>query len=341
MSVPRPVHDGSSHNARRIEVVTTETEGMIESGFGSLATCRGISECLSSEYPLVQFNNVTSERDLEEIVARAPDLVVLCVKYIFDDKAGRIIWLSDYFGKRSIIHTGSDFATLNFDSNKSRAKTILRNKGMRTAEYFLAQPGAFESGAKLPLPFPLFVKPLSAANGNGIDADSMVHDFTAFEAKVAAVAKTYGKAALVEQVLTGREFTVAVLGDSKDATGLVMPVEVIVPPNENGDRILGHQAKTENEEQLCVVEGPLHARLVDYAGQAFALLGGRDFGRIDIKLDAAGAPHFLEANLVPGMTPGSSYFPRACKINAGMSYGAVVLKIVDLALTRARKAAAV
>jgi D-alanine-D-alanine ligase len=41
------------------------------------------------------------------------------------------------------------------------------------------------------------------------------------------------------------------------------------------------------------------------------LLGARDFGRIDIKLDEYGKPNFLEANLVPGMTPGTSYFPRA------------------------------
>lgn len=341
MSVVGPKHNGTRIVDRRIEVVTTETTGMKESGFGSVETCKGISDILATTYPLVQFNNVASEQDLDAIVARAPELVVLCVKYVFDDKAGRVIWLSDYFEERGVPHTGSDFATLDFDSNKSRAKTVLRNKGVRTADYFLAHPGAFSSPARLPLPFPLFVKPLNAANGNGIDADSMVHDFQALETKVAAVVAEFGKAALVEEVLPGREFTVAILGHDVTGPKLIMPVEIIVPPNDNGDRILGHHAKTANCEEIQKVEGPLHARVADFARRAFQALGARDFGRIDIKLDSNGAPHFLEANLVPGMTPASSYFPMACRINVDLPYEGIVLKIVDLALGRAWKTAAV
>lgn len=333
--------DGSSTDYRRIEVVTTETDGMKESGFGSVATCEGIADCLAPTYRMTRFNKVTRAQDLEAIVARDPELVVLCVKYVFDDENDQIIWLSDYFDQHSVRHTGSSFATLDFDSNKSRAKTLLRNKGLRTADYFLAHPGAFRTEASLPLPFPLFVKPLNAANGNGIDADSMVHDFAAFEAKVAAIVLEFGKAAMVEQVLTGPEFTVAVFDDRPGRTRLIMPVEIVVPPNENGDRILGHQAKTENHEELRPLEGALHTRIADYAGQAFSALGAREFGRIDIMLDAAGAPHFLEANLVPGMTPDSSYFPRACSINVGMPYDNVILKIAELALSRAKKTAAI
>lgn len=85
---------------------------------------------------------------------------------------------------------------------------------MATAKFFLAQPGLFKTERHLRLPLPLFVKPLDAANGNGIDENSLVHDFASYEAKVVEIFTTYGNRALVEEVLPGREFTVAVLDDS-------------------------------------------------------------------------------------------------------------------------------
>jgi D-alanine-D-alanine ligase len=169
---------------RHIEVVTTETAGMKETGFGSLETCRRVRDALKSRYTRVHFNEVQSERDLERIVDRAPDLVVLCVKYVVDEKQGAKIWLSDYFSQCDVPYTGSDRATLEFDSDKSKAKNALLENGVATAKYFLAHPGMFKNEGHLSLPLPLFVKPLDAANGNGVDENSLVHDFASYEAKV-------------------------------------------------------------------------------------------------------------------------------------------------------------
>ncbi|MBO6690347.1 MAG: D-alanine--D-alanine ligase [Henriciella sp.] len=317
-----------------IEIVTTETAGMRESGFGSVETCRGIADVLGREHSGVRFNLVTSKSDLREIVDRRPDLVILCVKYIFDDLGGEVIWLSDFFDRNELLHSGSAFKTLEFDSNKSIAKTFLRNKGVATAEFFLARPEQFSVDEELPLDYPLFVKPLDAANGNGIDDDSIVRDFASFEAKTRSVVDNFGRVALVERVLTGREFTVAILGEGSNQSPHAIPVEIIAQPNKHGDRILGAEAKTANREVLQAVHGELRSRVAEFALRAFGALGGRDFGRIDIKMDARGVPHFLEANLVPGMTRDSSYFPEACRIDAGLSYRDVVLKILDLTLQR-------
>ncbi len=326
--------DGQSSFGKRIEVVTTQTEGLKESGFGSQSTCQGIVEILANNYSSVRLVNALSLHDLEKIVGRSPDLVVLCVKYIFDDETGSVIWLSEYFGERNIPFTGSNFQTLDFDSNKSRAKTLLKNKGIRTADYFLARPGEHTSIEDVPLSFPLFVKPMNAANGNGIDEFSIVHDFKSFKNRVAFVVQHFGQAALVEQVLTGREFTVAVLESGRNNPSLVMPIEIVAPTNIMGDRILGYEVKTKNNEEIRPVKGPLRRHLIQFALAVFNALGVRDFGRIDIKLDAEGNPNFIEANLVPGMTPNTSYFPKACQIDGDMSYESVVLKMVELSLSR-------
>lgn len=324
---------------RHIEVVTTETTGMKETGFGSVETCRTVCDVLKSRYTTVRFNKVGNERDLERIVNRKPDLVVPCVKYVVDEEVGAKTWLSDYFSRHDVPHTGSTSATLEFDSNKSKAKRILLGKGVATAKFFLARPGRYLNETQLPLPLPLFVKPMDAANGNGVDENSLVHDFASYRAKVEDIFTTFGAPALVEEFLPGREFTVSVLDDSANNFRSVFPVEIVAPKNVKGDRVLGHQAKSGNREQLSIVEEPALAAVSALAEKVFAVLGVRDFGRIDVKMDARGVPHFIEANLVPGMTPGTSYFPRACEISRAMSYQSVVLKIAQFALGRSELSA--
>ena len=324
---------------RHIEVVTTETTGMKETGFGSVETCRRVCDVLKSRYTQVHFNKVENERDLKRIVARKPDLVVLCVKYVVDEEEGAKIWLSDYFSQYGVPYTGSNRAALEFDSDKSKAKIVLLENGLATAKFFLAQPGLFIGEGHLPVPLPLFVKPLDAANGNGVDENSLVHDFASYEAKVEEIFTTYGVAALVEEVLPGREFTVAVFDDHAHSRRLILPVEIVVPKNAKGDRVLGHQAKSGNSEKLSKIEDPALTAVSVLASKVFSVLGARDFGRIDVKMDAHGIPHFIETNLVPGMTPGTSYFPRACDIDGTMSYESVALKIVELALSRSELSA--
>jgi D-alanine-D-alanine ligase len=319
---------------RHIEVVTTDTTGMKETGFGSVETCRRVCDVLKSRYAHVHFNKAQSERDLKRIVDREPDLVILCVKYIVEGEQDAKIWLSDYFSQYDIPHTGSNRATLEFDSDKSKAKNVLLEKGVATAKFFLAQPGWFVNERHLPLSLPLFVKPLDAANGNGVDENSFVHDFAGYEAKVAEICTTYLTPALVEEVLPGREFTVAVLDDPAHNCRLILPVEIVAPENAKGDRVLGFREKSSNREKLLKMKEPVLTAISALVTKVFSVLGVRDFGRIDVKMDAHGIPHFIEANLVPGMTPETSYFPRACDINRMMSYEGVVLKIAEFALNR-------
>jgi D-alanine-D-alanine ligase len=42
----------------------------------------------------------------------------------------------------------------------------------------------------------------------------------------------------------------------------------------------------------------------------------------------------MEANLVPGMTAGSSYFPKACEIEGEISYDKMIGLILDEGLRR-------
>lgn len=281
----------------------------------------------------VRLNVCKSRDELDEIVTRNPSLVVLAVKYIpleNDDD----IWLSDYFSRHGINFTGSSRDVLKCDSNKVLAKMRLKNRGVNTAQYFVAVPGQFKCEEKLPLAFPLFLKPMDAANGNGIDDLSFVTNFSEFESKVLSLHRLYHIPVLVEEYLDGQEFTVSVIRTANNKL-LVSPIEIVPPESINGLRILGQKAKHDNQEELRAIKlDEIKNKVKKLAIDSFLSLGARDFGRIDIMANKFGDCFFIEANLVPGMTLGSSYFPESCKIEHGLTYDKVIQLILENGLAR-------
>jgi len=317
-----------------IELITTPNDELKESGFGSLKACNSVLKSIHKMGYRAQLTLCTSRTDLEEVVRRKPDLVILAVKYIpINNKTN--IWLSDFFAQKEINFSGSTRDILEFDSNKVLAKTHLTNKGIKTADYFLTVPGQYNTENDLPISFPLFLKPLDAANGNGIDDLSFVTNFKEYESKVLSLYSTFNQPILVEEYLDGREFTVAII-KKRDKKLVVSAVEVIPPTSNHGLRILGAQAKKDDSEKLIeIIDDEVKNKVTSLAIEAFCTLGARDFGRIDIKTNNHGECFFMEANLVPGMTRGSSYFPEACTIENELSYDEVVQLLLEEGIARA------
>lgn len=316
-----------------IEIITTPNETLKESGFGTLKACNGVFDAIQSMGYSASLSVCETKDDLEDVVKRQPELVILAVKYI-PVKNENGIWLSDYFARHGINFTGSTREVLEFDSNKVLAKTHLTNKGINTANYFIATPGKYKDESELPITFPLFLKPLDAANGNGIDDLSYVTNFSDFESKVASLYDTFNQPILAEEYLDGREFTVAVI-KTRNEKLIASAVEVIPPTSTHGLRILGAQAKKDDSEKLIeIVDDEVKNRVTTLAIDAFNTLGVRDFGRIDIKTDNHGECFFMEANLVPGMTYGSSYFPEACDIAHEFTYDKVIELLLAGGLAR-------
>jgi D-alanine-D-alanine ligase len=120
-----------------------------------------------------------------------------------------------------------------------------------------------------------------------------------------------------------------------DSNLLVSAVEVVPPQSTNGLRILGEQAKRDDSEELKKEEDiEIRDSVCKLAVDAFVHLGIRDFGRIDIKVNASGQCYFMEANLVPGMSAGTSYFPKACEIEGEISYDKMIGLILGEGLRR-------
>ena len=300
-------------------------------------SCDMIQETLLKYYDRVGITIVDNMDDLERLVSKQPDIVFLGMKKLPGSVTNEDphVWISAYLSERGINYTGSTQPAIALDYDKNIAKEYVRSLNLSTAKFFTALPGQYTSQQALPLQFPLFIKPSSEGGGSGIDNDSVVHTFQAFEAKVESIYTRFGTLSLIEEYLTGREFSVALLAGTNGEQLKAMPIELVAAANERGDRILGKDVKKEDSERvMSVAPGEARDRVIQLATDIFLGLGGRDYGRIDIRMDAHGNPFFLEANLVPGLIRATSYFTKACFLNEAMSYESMLRNIVEVGLTR-------
>lgn len=319
-----------------IEIVTTPNQNLKETGFGSATACQNVADVLIKQGYLVAVNVCVSQENLAAIVARKPDLVIPAVKYIPGDMENDI-WLTSYFENSGINYTGSTSAALRFDSDKVLAKSLLSDLGITTAKYFTAIPGKYLQEVDLPIRFPLFLKPMDAANGSGIDDSSLVFDISGFESKVRSLYNAFNVPVLVEEYLDGPEYTAAVVELSSGEL-LAAPIEIIPPESATGVRILGERIKRDGLDKMqSIADSKIRSRVGKLAKQVFKALGARDYGRIDFRANRNGDINFIEANLVPGMADNFSYYPEAFKISNGFTYNNVIDLITENGLKRSQK----
>jgi len=187
----------------------------------------------------------------------------------------------------------------------------------------------------IPIAFPLFIKPLTGGDSRGVDANSIVYDFLSFQAKVLDIKRKHNLRSLVETYLSGKEYSVSILQDHSNGNLKAMPIEIVVKKNINGHRILDYDIKeNDHEKVIAVSDSKIFNQLSDLSKNAFIALGGKSLGRIDIKMDHRSVPHFIEANLMPGLRKG--YFYRSCLLNLNMSYEQMILTVVDNGLSSQR-----
>ena len=289
-----------------------------------------ILKILSKHYRNVSITEIITENDLKKLALRKPDLVFSGVKYFYF--ADGIIWLNDYLELHDILYIASNRTALHNEHDKSIAKKIVQKANIRTADFFTTEPGEHQNEMSIPISFPLFIKPLTGGDSRGVDANSIVHDFLSFQAKVLDIKRKHNLRSLVETYLSGKEYSVSILQDHSNENLKAMPIEIVVKKNINGHRILDYNIKENDHEKVIKVsDSKIFNLLSDLSKNAFTALGGKSLGRIDIKMDSCGVPHFIEANLMPGLRQG--YLYRACLFNLGMSYEQMILTIADTGLS--------
>lgn len=222
-------------------------------------------------------------------------------------------------------YTHSDPLTLAVCLDKDVARRLV------SSEVRVARGGVVSSRAALhalDLRYPVIVKPNDEGSSKGIRGNPVADDEDAAWAKVRWLHETYRCPALVEELIPGAEVTVGLLGDGEEPSLLGITEIGLLRPEE-GPFVYSHELKTDPHyaEKIFIRPSPRlpQAQLRDIeaaARAAWRLLGCRDVARFDLRLDAEGAPVFMECNTIPGLKPGWS--DLALMIQGRMTYDELI-----------------
>jgi D-alanine-D-alanine ligase len=203
--------------------------------------------------------------------------------------------------------------------DKWRTKLVWQAAGLPIPAYELLTADSNLNSVVERLGLPLFVKPANEGSSVGI---SKVKHASELRAAFEEAAK-YDKLVIAEAFIGGGEFTAAILG------GQALPVIKIEPANEFYD----YEAKYLRDDTRylcpCGLKPEQEAEMQRLAQQAFAIIGGNGWGRVDFLMDEMGKPYLLEINTSPGMTD-HSLVPMAAR-QAGFSFEQLVLRVLELA----------
>lgn len=241
-----------------------------------------------------------------------------------------------------IPYTGSGPLTLAISLNKGLTHQILSVNGIESPSFQVFANANAVKNRKLG--FPLVVKPLSEGSGKGIRSSSLVEDEQSLREQVTWVTKTYNQPAIVEEFLSGREFTVGLIGNSEPT---VLPIVEITFENlpSGASPLYSYEAKwiwDAPEKPLDIFKCPpdipekLEKTIRRVAVKTFKILHCRDVGRIDMRLDKNGKLHVLDVNPLPGLIPdpdAHSCLPEAAMV-AGYTYNQLICTILWQALKR-------
>ncbi|MEX0892589.1 MAG: D-alanine--D-alanine ligase [Gemmatimonadota bacterium] len=224
-------------------------------------------------------------------------------------------------------HTGSPAATLARARHKGSTNALLAAAGVPVADWTLVEDAALPAWDV----WPAIVKPAAEDASVGIGAGSVVEDRAGLQRALAAAPRP----ALVQRYLPGREFNVAFVGTT------VLPVAEICFDAWRTDAFprVTYAAKwaagsADDLGTRPVCPAPLDATatacLQALAREAWAVVGGTGYGRVDLRMDAAGTPHVLEVNPNADLAPDAGLARMAAA--AGWSYTELVERILAAAL---------
>jgi D-alanine-D-alanine ligase len=232
-----------------------------------------------------------------------------------------------------IPYTGSDSATLSICLDKALSKRLLRD--IPTPAFQLLLTGR----EKLrPFRYPVIVKPNAEGTSKGITSKSVVDDEAGVREIAREIIDRYGQPALVEEYITGREFTVGLLGERRPR---VLPPMEVVFLQPSGRAVYDYACKQDWEKHVRYECPPTvtkdELRMIEKVSRStFMALGCRDVARVDLRMTSDGKVYVIEVNPLPGLTPDYSDLCLIAK-GAKLDYRSLIGDILSSAIKRWRE----
>lgn len=315
----------------------------VEARADVLHVADAVKQALTSAGHTVRARAVAADliQALQSVHGDAPDAVFNLCESVSGDARGEAV-VAGMLEQLGLAFTGSPALALGLALHKDQAKALLRGSGIPTPDWTLLPEGS--PGIAAPPSFPVIVKPAREDGSIGISVGSVASDLEGLREAVHRVWRMH-QPALVERYVDGRELCVSFLGNGP---GSVLPLrEISFGPSFAGrPRIVSYLAKWDPSTPECrdTCSGPCElpretaARVIECARRAFEVLGCRDYGRVDVRLDAGGTPWVIDVNPNCDLHPEAG-FARAAAA-AGVDYASLVVKLLENALERAPRSPA-
>jgi D-alanine-D-alanine ligase len=269
---------------------------------------------------------------LEYLTSTSPD-VIWPALHGASGEDGALRGLLDFIGI-PFVGSKSDATRLAWD--KPTAKVIVGRAGVPTPRSITVPRDTFrELGASAvldviatELSIPLVVKPAEGGSAQGVGIVENIDELP----RAMVNAYTYSEVALIEQKIVGTEIAVSII-DTGDGPVALPAIEI-----EPISGIYSFEAHYTAGETRFYAPARISAEAAERAAEiaitAHEALGLRHISRVDLIIDGAGTPWFLEASVLPGLTE-TSLFPLALEA-AGHDVGWVYLALAETAIRDAQ-----
>ena len=234
---------------------------------------------------------------------------------------------------RGIPFVGSDALTLSLTLDKVMAKKIFIAEKINTPKFFEVE----NTDALIDtdhLKFPLIVKPRFEGSSKGLSEASRVDNMDELKKQVEYITTAYKQPALVEQFIRGEEFTVAIIDNNPPEVMPIVQIKIDGRLKLDDKFYTFAHIASDRLEYVCParINSELKKRIVDLALKTYNAVECKDFGRVDFRVDADGAPFVLEINPLPSLSTEDVFMLVAKEV--GVTYEQIIGRILSSALKR-------
>jgi len=279
-------------------------------------------------------------KNLDQVLSKVdraqPDLIFnLCEG--FQGKTHHEMFIAGVWELLGIPYTGNTPLTLGLAQDKVLSKELFQSRSIPTPKFQVYSATPQETN----LTYPLIAKPSREDASLGIKhGDAILHDFESLKNRVGELLKKYRQPILVEEFIQGREFNISVLGNTPPKVIAISEIS-FADLDDQTPHITSYEAKWLPDHPLyqktpaicpAQISSDLQKRLEELALRVYDVLNGRDYGRVDTRVDAEGNIFVLEYNPNPDISPDAG-FVKALKA-AGIKYKEFVEFLINEALKR-------
>jgi D-alanine-D-alanine ligase len=255
------------------------------------------------------------DRGLDALIAEAFDRIFITLHGRYGED-GTIQGALELLG---IPYTGAGVMASALAMDKWRSKLVWEAAGIPTPRYELVDAHSDFAAVAGRLGLPIMMKPANEGSSIGMTKVRKASELR----DACALAAQYDPLVIAEQFIDGDELTIGVLG------GEALPAIRLETPRDFYDYEAKYVADDTRYILPCGLPEADERRIARESLRAFDLLGCRGWGRVDLMLDRAGKPYYLEVNTSPGMTD-HSLVPMAAR-HAGIPFDELCVRILALA----------